>query len=87
MQRRTRRAPPNRSAQLLAALVVLFGTVFGAPVNSQAQDVEVDAPAAILGGIPFSVTVTTPRSLDTLRAVLTSADGSLRIERAIPPVG
>jgi Na+/H+ antiporter NhaC len=52
-----------------------------------AQEVEIGAPAAVLGGIPFTVTVRAPTSLDTLRATLTAADGTRLAEAVVPPVG
>ncbi len=66
------------------AVVLLVG--LGArPAAS--QEIEVAAPAAILDGIPFSITIRAPRSVDTVRAVLRSADGTLLGEGVIPPLG
>jgi Na+/H+ antiporter NhaC len=73
-----------RAAALLGALATLRGVL---PECAQAQDIEVQGPAVVLRRIPFSVTVRAPRSLDSSRAVLRAADGTLLGELPIPPVG
>jgi Na+/H+ antiporter NhaC len=44
-------------------------------------------PLVILKRIPFSVTVSAPRSLDSLPVTLRTADGALVAEAVIPPIG
>ena len=75
--------PPSlRSASLLVAAAAL---ALASP--SSAQEIEVEAPAVLLKGIPFSVTVRAPASLDTLRGALRGADGASLATLIIPPVG
>ncbi len=71
---------PRRIAALLLASVLCVPAL-------RAQDVEIDAPQVILRDIPFTITVRTPTSLDTVRAALRGADGTLLGEIAVPPVG
>jgi Na+/H+ antiporter NhaC len=71
----------------ILTLVVAFGLTSLVPEQLQAQEVEVDAPAVILKGIRFSITVRTPRSLDSLPVVLLAGDGSVLRQTTIAPVG
>lgn len=52
-----------------------------------AQELAVTAPAALLHGIPFTVTVRAPASVDSLPAALRAADGRVLAEAVIPPLG
>ncbi len=65
----------------ILALAVLVGTPLAA------QEIEVEMPAVVLKGISLQVTVTAPRSLDTLRVEVLTADGTLLGEALVPPVG
>jgi len=52
-----------------------------------AQEPEITAPAAILKGIPFTISVAAPKSLDTLAVTLRTADGAVLTEAVLAPVG
>lgn len=82
-------APSARRIRFLVVLAAGAALLHLAAARSPlaAQEVEIDAPAAVLGGIPFTVTVRAPTSLDTLRATLTTAEGAVLAEALIPPVG
>lgn len=67
-------------------LAALLSLVVAVP-PLQAQEVHLEAPAALLEGLPFTLTIRTPQSLDTLRAVVTTADGAVLAETWVPPVG
>ncbi|MFQ6047512.1 MAG: Na+/H+ antiporter NhaC family protein, partial [Gemmatimonadales bacterium] len=52
-----------------------------------AQETEVAAPAAILNGVPFAVTVRAPGAIDTLEAELRTAQGIVLRVETIAPAG
>ncbi len=74
-----------RGSKWVALVLCLLVGLSGAPLR--AQEVEVDMPKVVLKGIPFSITVSTPHSLDTVTATLLGGDGSRLAQATIPPVG
>ncbi|NIM49692.1 MAG: Na+/H+ antiporter NhaC family protein [Gemmatimonadales bacterium] len=66
--------------------VLLIAGLGVSPAGAQ-EIIEVDAPDALLDGVPFSITVRTPGSLDTLQSTLRGADGTVLHGALIPPVG
>lgn len=71
---------PARVGPFLAAVLCL------AP-PAAAQELAVDAPAAFLMGVEFSVTVRAPGALDSVPVALSAADGTRLGEGVIPPLG
>ena len=69
---------------LWAFLFVGFITVSPAV---QAQEVELDAPPVVLLNIPFTITIRTPGSLESVGVMLRSADGTLMAEDMLVPLG
>jgi len=75
----------RRTSRVLGLLLLL---VLGAtPGALRGQEIEIEVPAAILKGIPFSATVKAATSLDSLPATLRSARGEVLGELVVPPVG
>ena len=74
-------------ADLLRVPVLLLVAVVAVVPHAAAQEVTVDVPDAFLSGIGFTVTVSTPRSLDTLPVRLLAADGTVLGVGQAPPVG
>lgn len=62
-------------ALLPAIFLCLCGAVQSVGAQTAALPVEVDAPPAVLGGIPFSVTIEVPDALDGTPYGLRTADG------------
>ncbi len=66
-------------------LVVLAALML--PPAAAAQELELEAPATVLSGIEFAVTVRAPASLDSLPFTLSRADGQVLASGVIPPIG
>lgn len=67
--------------------LVMVGLCAALARPAAAQSLDVDAPPALLKGIPFSVTVRAPASLDTIAVTLRTADGRVVSQAVVPPVG
>ncbi len=52
-----------------------------------AQEIEVDAPPVFLSGVPSTITVRAPTSLDTLSVSLVTADGDVVGSAVLAPLG
>lgn len=52
-----------------------------------AQEIEVDAPPVFLSGVPSTITVRAPTSLDTLSVSLVTADGDVVGSTVLAPLG
>ncbi len=68
-------SPPTTAPATILRLSIPLVALVAAMGPLRAQDLEVEAPAVILKDIPFSITVRTPQSLDTVRVILRAADG------------
>lgn len=55
--------------------------------SARGQDIDVDAPPLFLDGIPTTVRVRLPASLDTVAARLATREGAVLGEVSIPPLG
>ncbi len=80
-------SPPTTAPATILRLSIPLVALVAAMGPLRAQDLEVEAPAVILKDIPFSITVRTPQSLDTVRVILRAADGRVLGESHVPPVG
>ncbi len=79
--------PLDRRTSLIRRAALPLAVALLLTPSLTAQELDVSAPPAFLDGIPFSITVKAPESLDSLAVSVTNAQGQLLARGVLPPVG